>query len=214
MQAEQRGFAQVKFDPQQRSGILTHPYLLSAFAYHNNTSPIHRGVFLTRNIVGRRLKPPPVAVAFKDDEFDPTLTMREKSHPAHQRHRLHVVPLGHQPARLQPRELRRRRPLAHQPTTRKNVDTRATTRPSRARRSRSRRARDIADHAATSPAAHRAFITALFHHAVKQPTAAYGTDTLENLRESFLSSGFHIRELLANIATTTALQPNDQPIAR
>ena len=32
---------------------MTHPYLLSAFAYHNSTSPIHRGVFLTRHIIGR-----------------------------------------------------------------------------------------------------------------------------------------------------------------
>ncbi|MEM7386627.1 MAG: DUF1588 domain-containing protein, partial [Verrucomicrobiota bacterium] len=39
-----------------RSGLLTHPYLLASFSYHNNTSPIHRGVFLTRNIVGRGLE--------------------------------------------------------------------------------------------------------------------------------------------------------------
>ena len=69
-------------------------------------------------------------------------------------------------------------------------------------------ARDIAQHAAQSPAAHRAFITALFHHTAKQPTAAYGTDTLESLRQDFQNSGFHIRELLAKIATITALQPN------
>ena len=58
--------------------MLTHPYLLAALAYHKNSSPIHRGVFLTRNIVGRALRPPPVAVEFMDDRFDPSLTMREK----------------------------------------------------------------------------------------------------------------------------------------
>src|SRR5437879_4715199 len=50
----------------QRSGVLTHPYLLAAFSYQKLTSPIHRGVFLTRNIVGRALRPPPMAMTFKD----------------------------------------------------------------------------------------------------------------------------------------------------
>src|SRR5215475_5509513 len=40
--------------------------------------PIHRRVFLTRNIVGRSLKPPAMANVFKEAEFSPNLTMREK----------------------------------------------------------------------------------------------------------------------------------------
>jgi hypothetical protein len=36
------------------------------------------GVFLTRNVLGRFLKPPPQAIEFKEDRFDPSLTMREK----------------------------------------------------------------------------------------------------------------------------------------
>ena len=94
-----------------RAGVLTHPYLLSAFAYHNTTSPIHRGVFMTRHIVGRGLKPPPVAVAFKDDEFDPNLTMREKVTQL-TRDAACMSALGDQPARVQSRKLRRRRALA------------------------------------------------------------------------------------------------------
>jgi hypothetical protein len=62
-------FSKVSFDPRQRSGVLTHPFLLSAFAYHKSSSPIHRGVFLTRNIVGRALKPPPMAIEFMDGPF-------------------------------------------------------------------------------------------------------------------------------------------------
>ena len=69
-------------------------------------------------------------------------------------------------------------------------------------------ARDIATHAAKSPAAHRAFITALFHHTVKQPAAAYGYETVENLRQNFEQSGFHIRNLLASISSTTAIHKN------
>ncbi|HEY2951905.1 MAG TPA: DUF1592 domain-containing protein, partial [Verrucomicrobiae bacterium] len=45
-------FMKVSLDPAQRSGVLTHPYLLAEFSYQKSTSPIHRGVFLTRNIVG------------------------------------------------------------------------------------------------------------------------------------------------------------------
>ena len=71
-------FIKVRFDGDHRSGVLTHPYLLSAFSYQKSTSPIHRGVFLTRNIVGRSLRPPPMAMNFNDSSFAPNLTMREK----------------------------------------------------------------------------------------------------------------------------------------
>src|SRR5262245_61994444 len=42
-------FLKVTFSPKERSGVVTHPYLLSEFWYQKSTSPIHRGVFLTRN---------------------------------------------------------------------------------------------------------------------------------------------------------------------
>ena len=71
-------FAPVKFDDGKHAGIFTHPFLLSLHSYSKTTSPIHRGVFLTRSIMGRMLKPPPQAIEFKDDRFDPSLTMREK----------------------------------------------------------------------------------------------------------------------------------------
>ncbi len=70
-------FQRVSFDT-QRVGIITHPYLLAAQSYSRKTSPIHRGVFLSRNIVGLSLKNPSVAVSFDNQKFDPTLTMREK----------------------------------------------------------------------------------------------------------------------------------------
>ena len=41
-------FQKVKLNPQQRAGVLTHPYVLAAFAYTGSTSPIHRGVFQCR----------------------------------------------------------------------------------------------------------------------------------------------------------------------
>src|SRR6185436_10931375 len=74
----QDDFVKVSIEANQRAGVLTHPYLLAAFSYARSSSPIHRGVFLTRNIIGRALKPPPMAMAFRDADFAPTMTMREK----------------------------------------------------------------------------------------------------------------------------------------
>ena len=41
----------------ERGGILTHPLLMSDLSYHDTTSPIHRGVFLIRHVLGRTLAP-------------------------------------------------------------------------------------------------------------------------------------------------------------
>lgn len=58
--------------------MLTHPYLLSLRAYTDDTSPIHRGVFLTRNLLGNVLKPPPEAVTPLAADLHPGLTTRER----------------------------------------------------------------------------------------------------------------------------------------
>ena len=66
----------ISFDPRQRSGVFTHPFLL-AFAYHKSSSPIHRGVFHPQHR-GPCAQAPPMAIEFMDGRFDPSLTMREK----------------------------------------------------------------------------------------------------------------------------------------
>jgi hypothetical protein len=60
--------------------------------------------------------------------------------------------------------------------------------------------------AADNPNGHRAFIHHLFHHTAKQAVGIHGPDTLEELRQTFVKSGFNIRKLLAEIATTSALR--------
>ena len=72
-------------------------------------------------------------------------------------------------------------------------------------------ARDVAEFAASSAAAHRAFVTHLFHHLIKQPSAAYGTGTLEKLREEFAKSQFNIQNLVVGIASVAARHPNSPP---
>ena len=61
-----------------RQGLFTHPYLLANHSYTDQSSPIHRGVFVARKILGRRLRPPKEAVSFKNADFDPNWTMRQK----------------------------------------------------------------------------------------------------------------------------------------
>jgi len=61
-----------------RVGLFTHPYLLANYSYTDQTSPIHRGVFVARKILGRHLRPPKEAISFKSSDFDPNWTMRQK----------------------------------------------------------------------------------------------------------------------------------------
>jgi len=203
-------FEKVPFDLDQRSGVITHPFLLSAFAYHKSSSPIHRGVFLTRNIMGRALKPPPMAIEFMDDRFDPSLTMREKvselTRPAAcvTCHSL-INPLGF--------SLEHYDAVGRYRTTdnKKPVDAAGEYPTSEGETVHLKGARDVAEYAAKSEEAHRGFIQQLFHHVVKQPVAAYGPRTLEDLRRSFVASEFNIQKLLVEIVKVSAAHGTERP---
>ena len=58
MLPEDAPFQPVTLAGQPRAGVLTHPLLMAGFAYSATTSPIHRGVFVSRNLLGRRLRSP------------------------------------------------------------------------------------------------------------------------------------------------------------
>lgn len=197
------GFRKVTFDPSERSGVLTHPYLLSSFAYHNNSSPIHRGVFLTRNIVGRPLKPPPVAIEFKDGEFDPSLTMREKvtqitrDKACMSCHSI-INPLGFSLEKFD--AIGRMREVDNQ----KPVNTTSDYTTNAGEKITFSGARDVAAFAAKSPTAHQAFVTHLFHYIIKQPISAYGQKVPTELRDSFAANEFNIKKLLTEIVTISA----------
>ncbi len=203
-------FVKVSLDPKQRSGVITHPYLLAAFSYQKTSSPIHRGVFLTRNIVGRALKAPPMAVAFNEADFAPNLTMREKvaeltrSSACQTCHSV-INPLGfsleHYDAvgRFRTREGGRPIDAASEYTTDEGEIVKLQG------------ARDIAEFAVGSEHAQNAFVEQLFHQIVKQPLLAYGRDTQIRLRQSFVDSGFNIQNLLVEIATVSALHGTEKP---
>jgi Protein of unknown function (DUF1588) len=72
-------------------------------------------------------------------------------------------------------------------------------------------ARDIAQFALGSDQAQNAFIQQLFHHVVKQPLLAYGAGTLKELRQGFIASGYNMQKLLAQIVTVSALRGFEKP---
>lgn len=206
------GFQRVVPENGQRSGVLTHPYLLSALAYNRTTSPIHRGVFLSRSIVGVNLKNPSVAVAFEDAKFDPSLTMREKVSSLTKNascagcHGV-INPLGFT---LENFDAVGRWRLED---NKKPVDPVVDFDAEEGHALHFTSAKDVANHAAGSAHAHEAFVRQLFLHAVKQPPAAFGVETLSTLKSQFVSEGFHIRKLLAQIALTktTLGLPKEEP---
>lgn len=200
------GFQPVKMDADQRAGVLTHPYLLATFSYTKSTSPIHRGVFLTRNILGRMLKPPPMAIAFMDDKFDPSFTMREKvteltSKPACMSCHVTINPLGFSFERFD--AVGRVRATDN----RKPVDPVSEYVAADGSVLKLTGARDVGVHAAESQAGQAGFVRNLFHSLVKQPPAAYSPELVGLLTDKFRADGFHVRNLAVEVAVVAALRP-------
>ena len=200
------GFQPVKMDADQRGGVLTHPFVLATFSYTKSSSPIHRGVFVTRNILGRMLKPPPMAIAFMDDKFDPSFTMREKvteltAKPACQSCHVTINPLGFSFERFD--AVGRVRATDNN----KPVDATSEYTAADGQVIRLTGARDVAKHAAESAAGQAGFVRNLFQSLVKQPPAAYSPELLGRLTDQFRADHFHIRNLAVEVAVVAAFRP-------
>ena len=204
-------FEKVPLQPKHRAGVVTHPYMLSSLAYHHLSSPIHRGVFVTRRLLGRTLKPPPQATEFKDADFDPGMTTREKvaliTKPAACQSCHQVInPLGfsleHFDAVGRYREKEQKKPI-------NAVSPYTTTAGKTVKLDGAKRlARLIAD----SRQAQGAFVDQLFHQAVKQPINAYGPTARDDLIKVFAASDYHIQKLLIEIMKVSVLyRPTEKP---
>ena len=196
------GFELLPTPDQKRAGLLTHPFILTAFSYHRQTSPIHRGVSLSRNVLGRFLKPPPEAIEFKDADFKPHLTMRQKvteitrDESCMACHSI-INPVGF--------SLENFDAIGRFRTHEKNqaIDTSSDYPTPDDRAIKLTGPQDLARLAIDSPEARRAFIKHLFHHLVQQPVRAYGSDHMDQLAHTFAASHFHIRDLIATIIVST-----------
>jgi len=199
------GFQPVKFDPAQRAGVLTHPYLLARLAHPDSTSPIHRGVFVTRNVLGGILKPPPEAIAFENHKFNPKMTMREKvaemtrnanCMTCHET----INPLGF--------TLENFDAVGRYRTTEgeRPIDPEADYHTLEGETLRLKGPRDLANHAVESAGARRGFIRQIFQYELKENPAVFGHDTVTKLDTTFTASGHHVRQLLVEINALAASQ--------
>jgi hypothetical protein len=197
-------FQKVALDPGERAGVLTHPYLMAAFSYTGSTSPIHRGVFVARGVLGLSLRPPPEAFTPLAENLHPNLTTRERvelqTRPAACVSCHGVInPLGFTLERFD--AVGRFRDKENG----KPVDATGTYKTRAGQTVKLAGVRELAKFLADSDEVHGAFAEQLFHHLVQQPVRAYGPQKLGELRQTFASSGFNIRKLTVEIATTAAL---------
>ena len=170
----------MKVDANQRIGIITHPYLMAGFAYHNSSSPIHRGVFIARTILGRRLRPPQDAVTPLSPDLHPDLTTRERitmqttPQACVKCHEL-INPLGFPlenydaVGRYQKKEKG------------KPIDSSGNYETLEGEVVYFDNAKEMAEFLAESPEVHSAFIERLFQYSVKQPVLAFGISKQDRL---------------------------------
>lgn len=199
------GFQKVVLDAGHRTGVVTHPYLLARLAHHKETSPILRGVFITRNVLGGILKPPPEAIAFQDGHFDAAMTTREKvvqmtrNNSCMTCHET-INPLGFS---LEHFDAVGRFRLSD---NQKPINPESDFESFDGGTIRLRGPRDLSHQAITTPSARRGFVRQVFEGVVKQNPRAYGPGTLARLEKHFTHSGYHIRKLLVEIHTLAALE--------
>jgi cytochrome c553 len=193
----------------ERAGVLTHPYLMAAFAYTSTSSPIHRGVFLARSVLGQPLRPPPEAFTPLAPDLHPQLTTRERvalqTRPeACQSCHGVINPLGFTLENFDAvgryRDKEKDKPInatgAYQTLAGDVVKLAGV--------------RDLANFLAGSEEVHDAFVVQLFHYLVKQPIRAHGLRRQAELRRSFAGNGFNVRKLVVEIAAVAALPPRDE----
>ena len=191
-------FAKFDLNSDYQSGVLTHPFLMAGLAYHNESSPVHRGVFVARSLLGRRLRQPPDDVEPLSEAFDPSMTTRERVE--HQTKdaacmNCHSVinPLGFSLENFDAvgrfRKTEKEKP----------IDVAGSYMAPDGAEVQLNGPRDLANYLAQSELAQKNFIRQLFRHYTKQPVSAYGQDRLEQLYREFAKDGFNIRELIKDI---------------
>lgn len=204
-----RGWHRTTEDAKLHQGLLTHPYLMSGLAYHDSTSPIHRGVFLIRYMLGRTLRPPNEAFTPLSPDLHPDLTTRERvalqtSPESCQVCHTKINGLGFALENFD--AVGRYREMEQE----KSINASGSYTDRADKQINFRGAPELAAYLAQSPDAHRAFVSRAFQHFVKQPPAAFGAETLESLTRRFEKSSYNIRELIIEIAVVAATSPQNE----
>jgi hypothetical protein len=207
-------FRRVRLDEGRRGGVLSHPYMMSVLSYAGGSSPIHRGVFLARSVLGNVLRPPQEAIAPLAADQHPDLTTRERvtlqtEAVACQTCHTMINPLGFALEEFD--AVGRHRTAEKRGDGDRTIDASGSYLPREGEEAAFRGARELAAYVATSGDAKEAFVQSLFHAVVKQPVRAWGPDTLATLCRSFEAGGFDIRRLMVDIVVVASLPP--QPSA-
>jgi hypothetical protein len=203
-------FQKILLSPCERAGVLTHPYLMTTFAYTNATSPIHRGVFLVRSVLGKTLRPPPEAVAPLAPDLHPNLTTRERvtlqtSPQACQTCHGVINPLGFTLEHFD--ALGRYRTEENS----RAIDASGNYVARTGQTEKFEGIRALAAFLAKSEETHTAFVEQFFHYIVKQPIRAFGSQLEPGLLQSFAANECSIRKLLVEIVASSALTSPDGP---
>ncbi len=211
--AEDAGFEKVKLQPEFRAGILTHPYLMAAFAYTGTTSPIHRGVFVARNVLGVSLRPPQEAFTPLPESAHPEFTTRERvafqTKPA-ACSGCHGI-INNLGFTLENFDAVGR---FRDTDNKKKVDAAGSFQTRTGEVKKFTGPKELAKFLVASEDVHAAFAEQMFHHLVKQPVRAFGVTKPEELRKSFAENGYSIRKLAVEVAVTAAMTNRDsKPVA-
>ena len=199
-------FQKVTLEPRSRAGVLSHPYLMASFAYTAASSPIHRGVFISRSVLGRVLRPPPEAVAPLAADLHPDLTTRQRvsvqTRPGScQSCHAMINSLGFTLENFDAVGRYRIEEKGH------TIDATGAYETRSGETVTFDGVRSLAAFLAASEETHTAFVQQLFHNLVKQPVRAFGYQALPNLRKFFATHEFNIRKLMVEILATSALTP-------
>jgi mono/diheme cytochrome c family protein len=202
-------FQNVALNAGDRAGVLTHPYLMAAFSHTQASSPIHRGVFLARNILGVSLRPPPDAFTPLSPELHPQLTTRERvtlqTSPQNCMTCHGVInPLGYTMEHFD--AVGRFRAKEKD----KPIDATGKYRTRDGKEVQFSGVRELATFLAGSQEVQETFVQKLFQDMTNQPIRAYGPRKVQVLRESFAQSGYNVRKLVIDIAVESALIGRDE----
>jgi hypothetical protein len=199
-------FQRVAMPRERWSGILSHPFMTSSLAYHNSSSPVHRGVFLARRVLGRSLRPPVDAVIPISEETAPEMTTRERvafqtqGAMCQSCHRV-INPLGFALenydaiGRFRTEEL-------HQA-----VDASGQYVTPDGERVEFRGVRDLADFLVQSKEVRDSIARHMFQHMVKQPMAAFGLERASEIDRRWIEEGHTIESLARSLAILGTQNP-------
>jgi hypothetical protein len=196
----------VELDPSERSGFLTQPGFLAANAYLVETSPIHRGVFIQRQVLCVAIPDPPAGVDLElpppDDSIRTTRqrveqhTSPEQCAPCHGQINAPGFAFENFDATGALRTMDNGEP----------VDTAASFTNGDGTTTSFTGAVDLIGQLAESPVAQRCYLTQWFRYASARAEVVGDLCTLDGLHERMLESEYDVQELLVALTQTVSFR--------